>query len=395
MPEQRSTQQSLHRHHWQLNPDIIFLNHGSFGATPTVVLEQQQHFRAALESEPIQFLAPERKLEPKLDRVREIVATQVHCDSQDLAFVRNVTDGVNAVLRSFPFESGDEIVITNLGYNACNNAARFAADKSNAVVREAVLPFPIQDPAEIVTAIEAKFTDRTRLLLVDHVTSATGLVLPIKEIVHRAKERGIRVLVDGAHALGMVDIDLESIGADYYTANHHKWLCGPKTSGMLWVKRDLQHEVRPTVISHGANRSRPNRSRFLAEFDWMGTFDPTPILALESSIHLLSNLVPGGFDGLKNANRQLALQARELLTGVLGIDPPAPAEMIGSLVTLPLPTLDSAEDPLKMALIEKHGIEVPIFGGPESAPRLLRTSSHAYNHIGDYQRLAEVLSAQL
>ena len=243
MSEQRSTQQSLHRHHWQLNPDIIFLNHGSFGATPTVVLEQQQHFRAALESEPIQFLAPERKLEPKLDRVREIVATLVRCDSQDLAFVRNVTDGVNAVLRSFPFESGDEIVITNLGYNACNNAARFAADKSNAVVREAVLPFPIQDPAEIVTAIEAKFTDRTRLLLVDHVTSATGLVLPIKEIVHRAKERGIRVLVDGAHALGMVDIDLESIGADYYTANHHKWFCGPKTSGMLWVKRDLQHEV--------------------------------------------------------------------------------------------------------------------------------------------------------
>lgn len=387
---------SPHRHHWQLNPGVTFLNHGSFGATPTVVLTKQHELQAALESDPIRYLAPERELEPKLDHVRSIIARLVHCDPQDLAFVRNATDGVNAVLRSYPFQSGDEVVITDFGYNACNNVAKFAAENCGAVVRVASMPFPLQDPGQVIDAIKSQFNDRTKLLLVDHVTSATGLVLPIKQIVDAAKQRGTRVMIDGAHAPGMIDVDLESIGADYYTANHHKWLCGPKVSGFLWVRRELQREVRPTIISHGANRSRPNRSRFLVEFDWMGTFDPTPVLAMESSIEFLSSLMPGGFGALRDANHQLALQVRELLTDALGIEPPAPAKMIGSLVTLPLPELRSPPnglDPLQKKLFDEHAIEVPVFAGPRSAPRLIRTSSHAYNHISEYERLAKVLAA--
>ncbi|NND98436.1 MAG: aminotransferase class V-fold PLP-dependent enzyme [Pirellulaceae bacterium] len=394
------TEHSRHRKHWQLDPDLVFLNHGSFGATPTVVLQAQRKLQDALEQDPIEFLAPERSLEPKLDHVRQIIADRVHADPQDVAFVRNATDAVNAVMRSFPFDVGDELVVTNHGYNACNNAARWAAQRVGAVVREAKIPFPIESADEVVAAIQAELTDRTRLLLVDHVTSATGLVLPIQRIITMAKSRGIQVMIDGAHAPGMVSVDLKSLAADYYTANHHKWLCGPKASGFLWVQREHQDAVRPTVISHAANRPRPNRSRFVAEFDWIGTYDVTPILAMQSAIEFLETLLPGGLTEWMQANRQLALDARQLLIDALNIQPPAPIEMIGSLVTLPLPIpsrkgdeKNSVDiDPLQSLLYHQHRIEVPVFVGPETAPRLIRISAQAYNHISEYEQLAEILS---
>ncbi len=384
------SKQSPHRKHWQLNPEVAFLNHGSFGATPTVVLRAQREFQDAMELDPIQFLAPERELEPKLDRVRELLASLFGADAQDIAFVRNVTDGVSAVLRSFPFDTGDEIVITDHGYNACNNAAQFAADRAGAIIRKARLPYPVHDPDQVVAAIQRQFTDRTRLLLVDHVTSPTGLVLPLQQIVTAAKSRGIQVMVDGAHAPGMLPLDLKSIDADYYTANHHKWLCGPKVSGFLWVHPERQQQVRPTIISHAANRERPGRSKFLAEFDWMGTFDPTPVLALESAINFLSNLMPGGLPQLMESNRNLALQARDVLTQTLGIEPPAPAAMIANLVALPLPT-NADINVIRQQMLSKYRIEAPLFIGPSDAGPMIRTSSQAYNHISEFERLADAL----
>ncbi len=161
------------RHHWQLDPNIDFLNHGSFGATPSCVLQIQRQYQDQLEREPIRFLAPERELEPKLDVVRDVVAKLVNASASDLVFVRSATDGVNAVLRSFPFGSGDEVVITSHGYNACNNAVRFAAEPAEAIVRTAMLPFPLKDSDEMVGAVAAAFNSRTRLLLIDHVTRRT------------------------------------------------------------------------------------------------------------------------------------------------------------------------------------------------------------------------------
>jgi isopenicillin-N epimerase len=385
--------------HWQLNPDLDFLNHGSFGAVPTIVLQAQRRLQDALERDPIRFLAPERELEPKLDHVRAVLSELVAAPASDLAFVHNATDGVNAVVRSMSLVEGDEIVVTNHGYNACNNAAQFAADRSGAKIRVAKIPFPLADSEQVVRAIETEFSDRTRLVLVDHITSPTGLVFPIEKIVASAHADGIRVLVDGAHAPGMVPIDLQKIDADYYTANHHKWLCAPKASGFLYVRREFQDEVRPTVISHAANRPRPRRSRFLAEFDWNGTFDPTPLLSVPHAIKFLGSLFPGGVIELMSANRQLALEARRVLCDALQIEPPSPAEMIGSLVAVPLPPSPSQPtdelDPLQVALYNAHRFEVPVFAGPEQKTRLLRVSLQAYNHIGQIERLADVLRREL
>jgi isopenicillin-N epimerase len=318
----------------------------------------------------------------------------VGAPTRDLAFVRNATDGVNAVLRSLPLQHDDEIVVTDHGYNACINAARFSAERSGAIVRVAKIPFPIRHDDEVVSAIEAEFCQRTRVLLVDHVTSPTGLIFPIQRIIASAHARGIRVLVDGAHAPGMLPLDLRAIEADYYTANHHKWLCAPKSSGFLYVRPDFQSEVRPTVISHAANRPRPERSQFLAEFDWTGTFDPTPLLALPAAIEFLDSLYPGGTNELMSSNHNLALKARQRLCDALQIDAPAPKSMIGSLVSVPLPE-DLPADELGTKLYEEHHIEVPVFRGPQENTFLLRVSAQAYNHIDQIDRLAKVLRREI
>lgn len=382
------------RSQWQLDPAIDFLNHGSFGACPTVVLQAQRTWQDALEREPLRFLAPERELEPKLDLVRETIANLVRAPMNDIAFVRNATDGVNAVLRSFPFKPHDVVLITNHGYNACNNAAAYATGRTDADVQVAHIPFPIASEDEVLHAIEASLTPKTRLLLIDHVTSYSGLVLPLAQIVEIAHRNGTRVLVDGAHAPGMLDIDLTTLKPDYYTANHHKWWCGPKVSGFLYVSPEWQHEVRPTVISHAANRKRPNRSKFIAEFDWSGTFDPSPLLAMTTAIEFLERLRPTGYAGHLAANRSLALQARALLCDRLGIEPPAPESMLGSLVTLPLHVgtkAFAAGDRLQPYLYKNHRIEVPCFPGPENQNRYVRVSCQAYNDLTQYERLATAL----
>lgn len=385
--------------HWQLRTDLDFLNHGSFGACPTIVLETQRRLQDALERDPIRFLAPERDLEAKLDHVRSEMSKLVNPPAADqIAFVRNATDGVNAVFRSISLGKDDEIVLTDHGYNACQNAARYAAQRCGARVRVARIPFPIANSCEVLTALENEFSSRTRLLLVDHVTSPTGLVFPIEQIIAAAHSFGIRVMVDGAHAPGIVPVDLRQLDADYYTANHHKWLCAPKSSGFLYVRPELQDEVRPTVISHAANRPRPGRSRFLAEFDWTGTFDPTPLLAVPEAIRFLGSLYPGGLDELMSANRRLALESRRLLCDALEIDAPSPETMIGSMVTVPLPPAagwDGGLDPLHVALYDRHRFEIPVFPGPEPRTRLLRISLQAYNHLGQIERLADVLRSEL
>ncbi|WP_419581044.1 aminotransferase class V-fold PLP-dependent enzyme [Stieleria magnilauensis] len=387
------------RSHWRLNPDVDFLNHGSFGATPRVVMEAQREWIERLEYDPIEFLGPERSLLPKLDRVRDCIGSLVGADPRDLAFVRNATDGVNAVLRSFPFSPGGEVVITNHGYNACNNAARYAAERcgkqpGGATVSVAELPFPIESNAQVIEAIDATLTSKTRLLLIDHVTSPTGLGLPVKELIELAHRRGVRVLVDGAHAPGMVPVDLSDLNPDYYTGNHHKWLCGPKTSGFLYVRRDWQHEVHPTTISHGANSPGLGKTPFLAEFNWVGTYDPTPILSMPTAIEFLCGLKEGGLAQLMRDNHALVLAGRDALLNALGCDPPAPADMLGSLASVPLPAErvgdGESANRLQRRIFHEHAIEVPIFLLKGTLP-CLRISAQAYNSLDQYKRLADVL----
>ena len=381
---------------WPLDPAVVFLNHGSFGSCPQPVLDYQQALRARLERQPVQFFV--RDLEGLLDEARAALGTFLGAPADDLAWVPNATTGVNAVLRSLPLEPGDELLVTDHEYNACRNALDFVAARAGAKVVVAPLPFPIAEADEAIDGFLARVTDRTRLALIDHVTSQTGLVLPIARIVAALRDRGVETLVDGAHAPGMLPLDLAGLGAAWYTGNCHKWLCAPKGAGFLYVRPDLQSTVRPVTISHGANATRRDRSRFLLEFDWTGTGDPTAILAVPEALRFMGRLLPGGWPALRRHNRTLVLQGRDALGAALGLTAPCPDDMIGSLSSLPLPAGDGAPpgsalytDPLQDRLLEDYAIEVPIVPWPAPPQRLLRISAQIYNRPEDYRRLADAL----
>ena len=386
---------SSHAEHWDLDPEVVFLNHGSFGACPRIVMERQQELRARMEAQPLQFLY--RDLEGLLDEARAPLAALVGCDADDLAFVPNATTGVNTVLRSLSFAPGDELLVTDHEYNACRNALDFVAARCGAEVVVAEVPFPIDAPETVVERVLARVTDRTRLLLIDHVTSPTGVVNPVEALVSALRARGVDTLVDGAHAPGMLPLDLDALGAAYYTGNCHKWLCTPKGSALLHVRRDRQAAIRPLSISHGANSERHDRSRFRLEFDFCGTDDYTPFLCVPTAIAFLQGLMPGGLAGLQEHNHQLALAGRQRLCEALGAPPPAPEAMIGSLASVLLPwtdePLDSPEalDPVQVALWDQFRIEVPVMRWPALRARMLRISPQAYNDLGQYAFLADAL----
>jgi isopenicillin-N epimerase len=382
--------------HWALDPAVVFLNHGSFGACPTAVLDAQQRLRRQMEAEPVRFLS--RELDDRLDAARAALAAFVGADADDLAFVPNATTGVNAVVRSLPIAAGDELLATDHAYNACRNALEFAAGRAGARVVIAPIPFPLDSAERVAESVMERVTPRTRLVLIDHVTSPTGLVLPIARLVKELSARGVETLVDGAHAPGMLPLELETLGAAYYSGNCHKWLCAPKGTGFLYARRDRRDDVRPVTISHGANARRPDRSRFHLEFDWTGTSDPTGYLVVPEAIRFMASLVPGGWPALMRRNRELALTARRILVKALGIAPPSPEDMIGTLVSLPLPEGRPAADvawrrpdPIQAALFERHGIEVPVMSWPAAPKRLVRISAQLYNEVAHYERLADAL----
>jgi isopenicillin-N epimerase len=386
--------------HWLLDESVVFLNHGSFGACPRAVLERQSELRHELEREPVDFFV--RRLEGYMVEVREVLGAFIGAPPEDLAMCTNATTAVNAVLRSLPIERGAELLTTDHEYNACRNALDFAAERAGARVVVARLPFPIADPSQVVDAIESSITERTKLLLVDHVTSPTGLVLPIADIIAKLRPRGIMVLVDGAHAPGMIDLDLASLQPDFYAGNLHKWACTPKGAAFLYVRPEHQAWVRPTTVSHGANANVPGRSRFRLEFDWVGTIDPTAMLCVPRAIEVMGGLVEGGWPEVRRRNRALVLAGGRTIADALGIETmPAPPSMIGSLLTLPLPgamrlaATHTQTDPLHDRLFHEHRIEVPIFSWRTLGGRFVRISAQLYNAPAQYEALAHALAVEL
>lgn len=370
---------------WSLDPTVAFLNHGSFGACPKAVLKYQSELRRMLEREPVQFML--RRLPELLARERAFVAEFVGAEPDDLVFVANATAGVNAVLRSLRFEPGDQVLTTDHAYAACRNVLDYAARQNGCEVVVARVPFPLSSPDEVTRAVVACVTPRTRLALLDHVTSVTGLVLPIQQLVGELEARGVRTLIDGAHAPGMLELRLSELGASYYAANFHKWGCSPKGAGMLWVRRELQDDVVPPVISHGYTA---REARFRAQFDWQGTVDPTPVLSIGHALRFLGDLVSGGWPELRRRNRELVLWARGLLCRRLGIGSPAPDSMIGSLGSVPLPASKRTAREVYEALVARR-FEVLVQPWPTPADRILRISAHLYNSPDEYERLADVL----
>ncbi len=385
------------RSEWTLEPDLAFLNHGSFGACPREVLDRQTAIRAQMEVSPVRFFV--RELEPMLAEVRDQVARFVGAEPTNIALIRNATEGVNAVLRSHTFAAGDEILVTNHGYNAVANCARWVCERFGAELKVADVPFPIADEDQVVEAVLAGVTNKTALVIVDHVTSPTGVVMPVKRLVDELTQRGIHTLVDGAHGPGMLPLQLESLGAAYYTGNFHKWVCAPKGAAFLYVREDRQTGLVPPVISHGYNSPR-DRSPFLEMFDWTGTGDPSAMLSVPAALRFMERF--GTWESIRERNRAVLLEARDLLCDALDVAPPVPDSMLGFLAALPIPDGDAGPpksslymDALQIVLYEKHRVEVPIVPWPAPPKRLVRISAQVYNERSDYERLVQGLKAEL
>ena len=381
--------------HFSLDPKVLHLNHGAFGSCPLVVQAKQQELRERLERNPCHFFL--RELSLLLDDTRAVLGPFVGARPEDLAFVPNATAGVNTVLTSLELEPGAEIVINDHTYPACRNAVQYWAARHSHQVRVAKFPFPLASADELSQAVLAQITERTRLVLLDHITSPSGLITPIESLVRTLHERGIDTLVDGAHGPGMLPLELERLGAAYYTGNLHKWGCAPKGAAFLWVRRDRQALIHPLVISHGWAAPVSDRSRFLLEFDWPGTLDASAILSIPAALSFLGSLFEGGFPALYAHNHALALRGRDTLCAALGTPPPCPDSLLGSLAVALFPEVTPkvpTPDALYNALVAR-GIEVPIVPLPGYPSGFVRIAAQVYNSASEFEVLAEALREEL
>ena len=370
------------RHEWPLDWSFLTVNHGSFGATPRVVLAAQQDWRRQLEEQPTRFM---REILPAgLAAAAARLGAFLGAEGKDIGLLDNATSGCNAVLRSLQLAAGDEVLVLSHGYGAVRNTVRFVTERAGARMTEAAIPFPRPDPAAIVASVAAALTDRTRVAVMDHITSGSALVLPLREIIVACHAAGVPVLVDGAHGPGQVTLDLGALGADWYVGNCHKWLCAPKGSAFLWAAPDRQAELHPLTISHGFGQG------FRAEFDWTGTRDSSACLAIPTALDFHQRL---GGAALQARNIALAADGARLLADRLGTEVGTTGAFAGAMgvVRVPVaapPTVEWAQR-LRQKLLEArtdapvHALDGAIW---------LRISAHAYNELADYAALAMIVT---
>ena len=385
--------------YWILDPNITFLNHGSFGACPKLILDEQTKLRTILESDPVTFMESTARELWTESLVR--LSKFINADSEGMTFVTNATAGVNTVLKSLDLKPNDEIIVLDHSYQACWNAVDFITKKTGAKAVVAAIPFPIDSNEQIIEEILQKVTEKTRLALIDVVTSPTGLRLPFEELVSELQSRNVDVLLDAAHGPGIVPLDIKKLDPAYVTGNAHKWLCTPKGSAFLYIREDRRNRIRPLSVSHGASVSGTDQERFRFEFDWTGTQDPTAWLCIPSAIDHIGSMLSGGWPAIMDYNTNLAIQGRNLLLEALGTPKPSPDLMIVGLAAVLLPgsgvlTNSALEpDPLHTLLFEKYRIQVPVFGWPHHNKRYLRIASYLYNSLEEYEYLAEVLKKEI
>ena len=381
------------RAEWALDPGTLYLNHGTVGATPRRVLARQQSIRDEMEKQPARFLLREcsglvgaPRTAPTLLRLAAAeVAGFCGCDGDDLVFVDNATAGVNAVLQSLELRAGDEILVTDHTYGAVTTAAAFFAGRAGARVVTAPVPYPRFDRERMLQAISQALTSRTRLAILDHVSSESALVMPLAELAALCHARGVPVLGDGAHAPGAIALDLRSLGVDWYTVNLHKWAWAPRSCGILWATRERQPSLHPVVISWGLGEG------YAREFDWVGTRDPSAWLAAPEGIAFMRDL---GVEAVQRWNHDLAWRASQFLGRAWGTEPAVDERSTGTMATVPLPQelgsshADAAR--LRDRLLDEEAIEVQVhaWGGQ----LWVRVSAQIYNEISDFERLAAAVA---
>jgi isopenicillin-N epimerase len=378
--------------HWPLDPDVVYLNHGTVGVTPIPVLEVQHAIRDEIERGPSQFLLRAQSgltgvptgLPTRVRQAAQAVAAAMGARGEDLVFVDNATTGVNAVLRSFPLAPDDEILVTDHNYGATVKVAQFVARERGAFVRTAAVPYPRFDPGELIASVAAAITPRTRIAVLDHITSESALVFPLVELAAECRRRNVAVLVDAAHAPGVLPLNLPALGVDWYTANLHKWACAPRSAGVLWAAPDRQRDLHPAVISWGLDQG------FTAEFDWVGTRDVSAWLAAPAGFDFLQQL---GIDRVWQHNHELAWTGAHYLADRWGTSIGYRDSDIGFMATVQLPPTAGSQPEdaarLRAALLFEHRIEVQLHA---ARGRLwTRISAQVYNEMGDVERLGQAI----
>lgn len=381
---------------WSFEPGTIYLNHGTVGVTPRRILAVQQAIRDEMERHPARFILRAltetefgRPLSdrPRLRVAADDVAAFLGARGADLVFVDNITAGVNSILRSFPLRQGDEILVSDLVYGGVLRAALFAARERGATVRTVEMPYPFR-AERLADAYANAVGPNTRLAIVEHITAQSALVFPLKETAARLRAQGVAVLADAAHAPGQIPVDISSLGVDWYVANLHKWMWTPRSSGILWASPERQADLRPTVISWGLDKG------FKAEFDMLGTRDPSAHLSAPAAIALLREW---GLEAIHAYNHALAWTGAQRLAQRWGTEFDVPESMIASMATVPLPEVAGSTpgeaQALRDALFFEDDIEVQMhaYRGWVWA----RISGQIYNDINDIDRLGEAVARRI
>lgn len=379
---------------WMLDPAVDFLNHGSFGALPRAVARAQDAKRAFIEARPIERLG--RGCTELLAPAKAALANFVGAAPAEIGFVVNATEGANAVLRSLDLRPGDELLTSDHVYNALRKTMIYVARRAGATYIEVPLPPPLDDEEQIAARVVERITPRTRLVVIDHISSPTAIRFPVERIVQAAKERGVPTLVDGAHAPGMVPLDLEAIGAAYYVGNLHKWVCAPKGCAFLHARLEVQRDLHPATVSHFLDEG------FGREFDWQGTRDITPWLCAPVALAFMDDAAIGlGWNRVRSHNHQLARWVQSLLCRRWNVEPLSPLDgsRIGSMATVRLPeslqpgagARYSTFGELQLAICSRHSIEVPVVEW--NGVRHVRPCCQVYNRPEQYERLADAIEA--
>jgi isopenicillin-N epimerase len=373
-----------------LDPDIAFLNHGSFGACPRPVFEEYQRWQRELERQPVEFLG--RRFNELMRQARSALGDFLDADADDLVYVTNATVGLNIVARSLDLRPGDEVLSTDHEYGALDRTWRFLCARRGAKYIRQPVSVPIRSAEEVIEAIWSGVTDRTRVLFISHITSPTAITFPIKPLIDRVRERNSRcvTVVDGAHAPGQIDLNLRELGADFYSGNLHKWLMSPKGSAFLYARREVQHLLEPLVVSWGWEAEQPGPSRFVDEQEWTGTRDIAAFLSVPAAIQFQRE---HDWPRVRSGCHELVRDARHRVSTLTGLPPLTPdePEWFAQMAALPLPPCHL--DILKVRMYDEFRVEVPVVHW--NGRHFVRISIQGYNTQAEVERLVAALSVLL
>jgi isopenicillin-N epimerase len=368
-----------------LRSDVVYLNHGAFGACPRPVFETYQRWQRDLEAEPTEFLG--RRFRDLMASARSALAAFVGTAGDNVVFVPNATTGLNAVARSLRVGTGDVVLATDHEYGALDRTWRFVCEGRGAQYVRASVPVPVSSPAEVADAVWARISERTRVIFISHITSPTALTFPVGEICRRARAAGIVTVIDGAHAPGQIPVDLDALGVDFYAGNCHKWMCAPKGAGFLYARPESQRLLEPLVVSWGWRADRPGPSPFIDQQEWQGTRDVAAYLSVPAAIEFLKTTLS---DERRRRCHALVCDARRRIGARTGLPPLSPEDRtwFAHMASIPVPFADPAA--AQRRLFDEFKIEVPIFAWNGRA--LLRVSIQVYNTADDVDRLVDAVA---